>query len=99
MARVESLTNPLESPIVPQAFQMCFWVSNFEHVGHVIRQDGVSVNPKKVLTMQDWPYPKTLKRLHGILGITGYYRKFVQGYACIASTLILKKIDKLIKEK
>jgi hypothetical protein len=44
-------------------------------LGHLVGKDGVKVDPRKIEAMQDWPHPKTLKSLHGFLGLTGYYRK------------------------
>jgi hypothetical protein len=62
-------------------------------LGHLVGKDGVRVDPKKIEPMQDWPHPKTLKILHGFLGLIGYYRKFVKNYRKIATPLMapLKK--------
>ena len=37
--------------------------------------------------MQDWMHPKTLKILHGFLGLIGYHCKFVKNYEKIAVPL------------
>jgi len=62
-------------------------------LGHLVGKDGVRVDPKKIEAIQYWPHPNTLKILHGFLGLTGYYRKFVKNYGKIAAplTTLLKK--------
>jgi hypothetical protein len=54
-----------------------------------VGKDGVRVDLKNIEAMQDWPHPKTLKILHGFLGLTGYYHKVVKNYGNL--TTLLKK--------
>jgi hypothetical protein len=74
-------------------FKCAFGASKVEYLCHLAGKDDVRVDPKKIEAMQDWPHPKTLKSLHGFLGLIGYYCKFVKNYGKIASPLIalLKK--------
>jgi hypothetical protein len=57
-----------------------FGAYEVEYLGHILGQDRVKVDPKKIQYMQEWPQSATLKRLRGFLGLTGYYRKFVHHY-------------------
>lgn len=64
-----------------------FGVLQIEYLGHLISQDGVSVDPAKIKSVVEWPVPMTLKALRGFLGLAGYYRKFIRGFGTLAAPL------------
>ena len=58
-----------------------------EYLGHVITPDGLKPNPKQVSTIQDYPAPESVSQVCQFLGMTSYYRRFIDGFAKIASPL------------
>ncbi len=61
--------------------------SSVKFLGHVVSPTGVSTDPEKLRAIRDWPTPTKTKDVRSFLGFCSYYRKFIQGFAGIASPL------------
>ena len=64
-----------------------FMQKQIKFLGHLVSADGIRVNPDKVKAIVDWPTPTTVKDIRSFLGISGYYRKFIQNYSKVAAPL------------
>jgi hypothetical protein len=47
----------------------------------------VKVDPDKIKAITSWPQPVTMRQLKGLLGLAGYYQKFIKHYGAIAKPL------------
>ena len=56
-------------------------------LGHKLSREGVSPDPANIAKIKSWKAPDNAKKLRAFLGLTGYYRQFVQGYSEIARCL------------
>lgn len=79
--------------LIAKASKCTFGATKISYLGHIIIVVGVSTDPEKNSAIQGWKQPTTLKQLRGFLGLTGYYRRFVQNYGkiCKPLTVLLKK--------
>jgi hypothetical protein len=56
-------------------------------LGHILSRTGISADPEKVRVVANWPRPRNFHEARSFLGLSGYYRKFIAGYADIAKPL------------
>lgn len=68
------------------------------YLGHLISENSVKPDPLKTSAIDNFPQPKNVKGVQSFLGLVGYYRKFIKGFADIAKPLtsLLKKNNKFI---
>lgn len=64
-----------------------FYQTEVEFLGYIVAYNIIKTDPKKIETISNFPVPTTLRQLRSFLGMTGYYRKFMQNYASIAKPL------------
>lgn len=70
-----------------------FFACEVEYLGHIINEEGIKANPKKVQAIKEYPRPINVKGVQRFLGMCAYYRRYVPNFSKIAKpiTLLLKK--------
>lgn len=64
-----------------------FGLKQIRYLGHAICEKGVAIGKDKITASLNWPLPKSVKGIRGLLGLAGYYRKFTKNYEAIAAPL------------
>jgi hypothetical protein len=67
-------------------------------LGHILSEDGISVDPSKVQEVLDWKAPTSVHEVRSFLGLAGYYRRFILDFSKIAKpmTKLLQKDVKFV---
>jgi hypothetical protein len=73
-----------------------FWINEVLFLDHIINRERLAVDPKKVAAILDWKAPKDVRGIKSIIGMAGYYRRFIEGFSKIAmpmTALLAKKVE------
>uniref|UniRef100_A0A151UIE5 Retrovirus-related Pol polyprotein from transposon 17.6 n=1 Tax=Cajanus cajan TaxID=3821 RepID=A0A151UIE5_CAJCA len=72
-----------------------FWLEEVSFLGHLISSGGIEVDPSKVEAVLKWEAPKSVIEIRSLLGLVGYYRRFIEGFSKLAlplTSLTRKKV-------
>jgi hypothetical protein len=64
-------------------------------LGHIISNDGIAMDPEKIESIREWSSPKNVIEVRSFMGLTSYYRIFIEGFSKISHpiTSLQKKGD------
>ncbi|KAL5840989.1 hypothetical protein ACOSQ4_013597 [Xanthoceras sorbifolium] len=75
-----------------------FWLNKVAFIGHVVSAEGVSLDPQKIEAIIKWKQSTNVTEVRSFLGLSGYYRKFIEGFSKIVAPLtkLTRKEEKFV---
>ncbi|GJV84826.1 putative reverse transcriptase domain-containing protein [Tanacetum coccineum] len=64
-----------------------FWIRIMQFLRHLIDSQGLHVDPAKIEAVKNWTSPTTPTEVLQFLGLTGYYRIFIEDFSKITKLL------------
>jgi RNase H-like domain found in reverse transcriptase len=76
-----------ENQLYAKRSKCAFGRTKVAFLGHVLSEAGVKVDPHKTDVVRAWATPSSTAEVRQFVGLTNYYRSFVQKYAELAAPL------------
>lgn len=76
-----------EHKLTASADKCEFFKKEVVFLGFVISTEGISMDPKKLSTLAEWPYPKNIADLRKFLGFSNFYRRFIPRFSHVVACL------------
>jgi hypothetical protein len=67
--------------------QCDFYHKSVKYFGHLISEEGISMDLEKIETIMNWPTPRNVTNVRSFKGLVGYYRRLIKGLSKIAYSI------------
>ena len=64
-----------------------FWLREVSFLGHIISEEGLRVDPKKMEVIIEWKPSRNVTEVRTFLGLAGYYKRFVKGFSITTASM------------
>ena len=64
-----------------------FYQDRTRYLGHIISNEGISVDPEKIETIMNWPNQRNVIDVRYFMGLVGYYKRFIEGFSKVAHSI------------
>ena len=70
-----------------------FWLGEVSFLGHIVLEEGIQVNPKKIEVIIEWKPLRNVMEVRSFMLLVGYYRRFIKGFSMTVApmTRLLQK--------
>ena len=72
-----------------------FYRDRIQYLGHIILEEGISVDPEKIEAIMNWPTPRNVTDVRYFMGLVGYYKRFIEGFSKFAHAITSLKRNKI----
>jgi len=76
-----------ENQLYAKLRKCSFYKKQLLYLCHIISREGVKVDPKNIKAIQEWPTLQNVIEVKPFMGLTGYYRKFIEAFSRIANPI------------
>jgi hypothetical protein len=73
-----------ENQLYAKLRKCSFYQNRTHYLGHIISEEGMTVDPKKIEDIKGWITPKNVTEVRSFMGLAGCYRRFIAGLSRIA---------------
>lgn len=100
--RVKTIVRKLKQDgVICNGEKCCLLTTKLELLGHYIHSGKVYPQTWKLEPLRQQSSPRTIKEVQSVLGVLGYFRKFVRGYSEIAKPIydVIRAVERNVSKK